>query len=100
MLPPLIRRFAGSTSTLHQVDGELLRIVLRPGVSMDFPSTYYRHLIGVFDGLAIFAQVARFTRLAIETSDPVEASDLWPRLFKAEVELGNYEEAYVVIITM
>jgi len=73
---------------------------LPSGVSIDSPSDYYRHLIGVFDSLAIFTQVARFARLAIEASDPAEASDLWPRLFKAEVELGNYEEAYVVIITM
>ncbi|KAF8312566.1 nucleoporin Nup120/160-domain-containing protein [Cantharellus anzutake] len=88
----------GSTGAPCQIDDELLRIVLPAGVSPDSLFSYWRHLIGVFDGFSLAAQVARFARLALECTDPLEVSDLWLRLFKADVDLGLYEDAYETII--
>ncbi|KAF8335076.1 nucleoporin Nup120/160-domain-containing protein [Cantharellus anzutake] len=90
--------FCFGKQTAHSWDDELLRIVLPAGVSPDSLFSYWRHLIGVFDGFSLAAQVARFARLALECTDPLEVSDLWLRLFKADVDLGLYEDAYETII--
>jgi hypothetical protein len=52
----------------------------------------------VFDRLFYSNEIIRFGRLAIQYSQHVnETKDLWFKIHKAHLDLGLYEDAYIVM---
>jgi nuclear pore complex protein Nup160 len=69
---------------------------------------YYRHVSAFYDRLSLDTSIVKFANLAIEAAASLSASseksgsdtkDLWSKLFKSTVALGNYEDAYMILTT-
>lgn len=72
--------------------------ILPPEVNIQFPTTYYRHLVSIFEKSLDAEEVIYFARLAITYSDDqLGTQDLWLKCHKAHLDLGLYEEAYIVM---
>lgn len=64
----------------------------------DPTGSYYKHLVQVFRDLGQDGPVAHFGQLALRSGDTAaENTELWTKVFLANVALGQYEEAYSVL---
>ncbi|PWN18877.1 hypothetical protein BCV69DRAFT_52215 [Microstroma glucosiphilum] len=68
-------------------------------------SGYYRHIADLFEAIGADAQIALFTRLAVEnlrkvdpTSDTL--SDLYFRQFRSELALQRFSSCYAIVMEM
>lgn len=68
-------------------------------------SGYYRHVSDLFEAIGADAQIALFTRLAVENLGKVDPahdalSDLYFRRFRSELALQRYSACYAIVMEM
>lgn len=64
-------------------------------------SSYYRHIITIFERASHIPSIIQFAKLAIHSAAPGDPTTemLWTKIFRAYLESKRYEEAYVSMIS-
>lgn len=83
---------------MHSPDADGLASVIPETLDMNSLHDYYKHVASLLDKDSINA--ITFCHLAIETAPPGEdTKELWTKIFRGNVSLGRYEEAYMALVT-
>ncbi|KAH7343853.1 nucleoporin Nup120/160-domain-containing protein [Rhizoctonia solani] len=90
----------GPTTHLTQTDQLALESVLPPPLNLESACTYYRHVAELFNDACCLTQAIPFWRQAIDDAPPdLDARGMWSKVFRAYVDLGMWEDAYVVLVS-
>ncbi|CAE6454482.1 unnamed protein product [Rhizoctonia solani] len=90
----------GPISHLTETDRLGLETVLPPPLSLESACVYYRHVAELFNDACCLTQAIPFWRQAIEDAPPdLDARGMWSKVFRAYVDLGMWEDAYVVLVS-
>ncbi|KAG8911756.1 hypothetical protein FRC01_005538, partial [Tulasnella sp. 417] len=98
---PLFEQVAisfGDDGLLESEDADALEDVL-PFDEYYLPH-YYNHVADLFAECSLDVYVARFTKLAIDSSPEEVSEKLWETLLTSYIALGLYEDAYMALISM
>ncbi|KZW04416.1 hypothetical protein EXIGLDRAFT_743861 [Exidia glandulosa HHB12029] len=99
----ILERLAGTLGPHHMLtteDSDALRTVLPQSVRLESEFSYFLHLAAVFEEQGYQQHVIAFNKLAIETAtEGVDTNDLWFKVFRGYVALGDFEEAYMALIS-
>lgn len=81
-------------------DGDALRTVLPQSVQLESEFSYFIHLAAVLEEPGYQEHVIAFNKLAIQTAAAgVDTNDLWFKVFRGYVALGDFEEAYMTLVS-
>ncbi|KIO30211.1 hypothetical protein M407DRAFT_20680 [Tulasnella calospora MUT 4182] len=97
---PLFEQVAisfGDDGLLESEDADALEDVL-PLDEYYLPH-YYNHVADLFAECSLDVYVARFTKLAIDSSPEEVSEKLWETLLTSYIALGLYEDAYMALIS-
>jgi nuclear pore complex protein Nup160 len=111
VLPALLSSSLSVADPANQEASNLLLVNILPSSVLagsseaHFLSGYYRHVSDLFEAIGADAQIALFTRLAVESlrkADPTSdaLSDLYYRRFRSELALQRFSACYAIVMEM
>ncbi|EJD54022.1 hypothetical protein AURDEDRAFT_110670 [Auricularia subglabra TFB-10046 SS5] len=99
----MLERVAGTLGPHHTLSAEesdALRTVLPQSVLLESDFSYFLHIAAIFEDAGYQEHVIAFNKLAIQAAaDGVDTSELWFKVFRGHVALGDFEEAYMALVS-
>lgn len=99
----ILERLSGSLGPHHLLsaeEGDALKTVLPQSVQLESIFSYFLHVAAIFEEQGYQEHVITFNKMAIRAAAPsTDTNDLWFKVFRGHVALGDFEDAYMVLVS-